>query len=151
MRCSLAGRTPTGAQRARCASVEVDAGTTQRVSVRPPSPYPLRRRLLSAGCAIALAPSVPPLAAQAPHPVPTAASAVALPLDAAAALDCAAARYRGAALRVEARDGGQVQELRWRTPAGNVLRIRLAGPGCRFLEVEGVGQTQARILPGAAR
>lgn len=72
----------------------------------------------------------------------------AVALSAAAAVDCAAARYRGEPLRIEARAGGRVQELRWRTPAGNVLRIRLAGPGCRFLEVEGVGQTEARILPG---
>lgn len=72
------------------------------------------------------------------------------PLSPAAAVDCAAARYLGEALRVEGREGGLVQELRWRTPEGNVLRIRLTGPGCRFLEVEGVGQTEARILPGAA-
>lgn len=73
----------------------------------------------------------------------------AAPLSPAAAVDCAAARYRGEALRIEDREGGLVQEIRWRTPAGNVLRLRLTGPGCRFLEVEGVGQTEARILPGA--
>lgn len=74
----------------------------------------------------------------------------AAPLAPAAAVDCAAARYRGEALRIEAREGGLVQEIRWRTPAGNVLRIRLTGPGCRFLEIEGVGQSEARILPGGA-
>lgn len=77
------------------------------------------------------------------------------PADAAAlspeaALACAAARYRGEALRLEPRDGGLVQDIRWRTPAGSVLEIRLTGPGCRFLEVRGVGQTEARILPQAA-
>jgi hypothetical protein len=69
------------------------------------------------------------------------------PLAPSAAVACAAARYRGQALRVEARAGGLVQELRWLTPAGNALRISLTGPGCRFLEVDGVGQTEARILP----
>lgn len=68
-----------------------------------------------------------------------------------AALACAAARYRGAALAVRDRDDGLVQELRWRTPSGNVLRLRLTGPGCRFLEVDGVGQSEARILPGSRR
>ena len=72
----------------------------------------------------------------------------AAPLAPAAAVDCAAARYRGEGLRIEGREGGLVQKIRWRTPAGNVLRLRLTGPGCRFLEVEGVGQTEARILPG---
>lgn len=73
----------------------------------------------------------------------------AAPLDPATAMACVAGRYRGQALRVESTDRGLVQEIRWRTPAGNVLRIRLTGPGCRFLEVHGVGQTDARILPGA--
>ena len=78
------------------------------------------------------------------------APADAVPIAAAAAVDCAAARYRGEALRVEDREGGLVREVRWRTPAGNVLRVRLTGPGCRFLEVEGVGQTEARIAPADA-
>ncbi|MFN6978100.1 MAG: Cys/Met metabolism pyridoxal-phosphate-dependent enzyme [Gemmobacter sp.] len=73
------------------------------------------------------------------------AAARAEPLSPAEALACAAARYRGEALVL--RDEGDVTELRWLTPAGNVLRISLAGPGCRFVEVEGVGQTEARILP----
>ncbi|GIX11848.1 hypothetical protein [Elioraea sp.] len=81
--------------------------------------------------------------AQAAEPPPDA-----VPLPPEAALACAAARYRGAALRLEPRAGGLVQELRWLTPAGNVLRITLTGPGCRFLEVHGVGQTEARIPPG---
>ncbi len=68
-----------------------------------------------------------------------------------AALACAAGRYRGEALAMRDRDDGLVQELRWRTPSGNVLRLRLTGPGCRFLEVDGVGQSDARILPGSAR
>ena len=70
------------------------------------------------------------------------------PIGPEAALACAAQRYRGEALALRDRDHGLVQELRWRTPAGNVLRIHLTGPGCRFLEVEGVGQAEARILPG---
>ncbi|MFN3616069.1 MAG: Cys/Met metabolism pyridoxal-phosphate-dependent enzyme [Rubrimonas sp.] len=74
--------------------------------------------------------------------------AAAEPLPPAEAVACAAARYRGEALAV--RDRGDETELRWLTPAGNVLRIRLQGPGCRFVEIEGVGQTAARILPGAA-
>ncbi|MCU0905903.1 MAG: Cys/Met metabolism pyridoxal-phosphate-dependent enzyme [Rhodobacteraceae bacterium] len=74
----------------------------------------------------------------------------AVPLDAVAALDCVAARYRGEPLRIEADEDGLVQDLRWLTPGGNVLDIELTGPGCRFLQVDGVGQTEARILPGAA-
>ncbi|MGR3507647.1 MAG: Cys/Met metabolism pyridoxal-phosphate-dependent enzyme [Paracoccaceae bacterium] len=73
----------------------------------------------------------------------------AMPLGPAAALECVAARYRGEALRI--RDDGLVQEVRWLTPAGNVLQIEMTGPGCRFLEVEGVGQSEARILPGQTR
>ncbi len=67
------------------------------------------------------------------------------PLTPAEALACATARFRGEALALRAR--GEETEIRWLTPAGNVLRIWLEGPGCRFLEVEGVGQTEARILP----
>lgn len=74
----------------------------------------------------------------------------AAPLGAAAALECVAARYRGEALRIRDDDDGLVQEVRWLTPAGNVLEIELTGPGCRFLEVEGVGQDAARILPRRA-
>jgi hypothetical protein len=72
------------------------------------------------------------------------------PIGVAAALDCVAARYRGEALRIRDDEDGLVQELRWLTPAGNVLEIVVTGPGCRFLEVDGVGQTEARILPGTA-
>lgn len=67
------------------------------------------------------------------------------------ALRCVAARYRGEPLALRDREDGLIQEIRWRTPAGNVLRLRLTGPGCRFLEVEGVGQTEARILPSPPR
>lgn len=74
----------------------------------------------------------------------------AAPITAAAALACVAARYRGEALRIRDDDDGLVQEIRWLTPAGNVLEIEITGPGCRFLEVEGVGQDAARILPGTA-
>jgi hypothetical protein len=73
----------------------------------------------------------------------------AAPLTAGVALDCIAARYRGEALRIEEEEDGLVQEVRWLTPAGNVLEIEVTGPGCRFLEVEGVGQSEARILPGS--
>jgi hypothetical protein len=65
-----------------------------------------------------------------------------------AALACVAARYQGEALMIRSDDDDDVQELRWLTPAGNVLRIWVTGPGCRFVEVDGVGQTEARILPG---
>jgi hypothetical protein len=73
----------------------------------------------------------------------------AAPIDAATALACVAARYQGEALRIEAEDDGLMQEIRWLTPGGNVLEIELTGPGCRFIEVDGVGQAEARILPGA--
>jgi hypothetical protein len=73
----------------------------------------------------------------------------AAPLTVAQALACVAARYHGEALRIEDEEDGLVQELRWLTPAGNVLEIDLTGPGCRFLDVDGVGQSEARILPGA--
>lgn len=73
----------------------------------------------------------------------------AAPLDAGTALACVAARYQGEALRIRQEDDGLVQEIRWLTPAGNVLEIEITGPGCRFIEVEGVGQSDARILPGA--
>lgn len=69
------------------------------------------------------------------------------PLAPEAALACAAGRYRGEALALRDREDGRIQEIRWLTPAGNMLKIRLTGPGCRFLDVEGVGQTQARIPP----
>ena len=72
----------------------------------------------------------------------------AVPIGAAEAVDCVAARYRGEALRIDEEDDGLVQELRWLTPTGNVLEIEITGPGCRFIEVEGVGQDVARILPG---
>lgn len=75
----------------------------------------------------------------------------AAPISPAAALDCVAQRYRGEVLRVRDDDDGLVQEVRWLTPAGNVLQIELTGPGCRFVEVEGVGQSDARILPGQTR
>ncbi|PTR05883.1 Cys/Met metabolism pyridoxal-phosphate-dependent enzyme [Cereibacter azotoformans] len=71
-------------------------------------------------------------------------------IDAASALACVSARYRGEALRIEAEDDGLVQEIRWLTPAGNVLDIEITGPGCRFLEVPDDGQSEARILPEGA-
>ena len=74
----------------------------------------------------------------------------AVALDPLMALDCVATRYRGEALRIRDTDRGLVQEIRWRTPSGNVLNIEMTGPGCRFLEVKGVGQSQARILPAPA-
>lgn len=66
------------------------------------------------------------------------------PLAADAALDCVAARYHGESLRIREKDRGLVQEIRWLTPAGNVLKLELTGPGCQFLEIKGVGQMQAR-------
>ncbi len=71
----------------------------------------------------------------------------AVAIDAAEVLACISARYRGEALRIDPEDDGLVQEVRLLTAAGNVLEITLTGPGCRFLEVDGVGQTEARILP----
>lgn len=80
-----------------------------------------------------------------------------LPRDAisiATALDTVAARYRGRALaatvkRPKDHEVGEtaVYEFRWLTPAGNVLKIRLSTRDARFLEVDGLGQTEARILP----
>ena len=75
----------------------------------------------------------------------------AAPIESAAALECIAARYRGEPLRLRDDEDGLVQEVRWLTPGGNVLQIELTGPGCRFLEVKGVGQAEARILPGQAQ
>jgi hypothetical protein len=49
-------------------------------------------------------------------------------IDAGAALACVAARYQGEALRVKEEDDGLVQEVRWLTPAGNVLEIEITGP-----------------------
>lgn len=72
------------------------------------------------------------------------------PIGADEALACAASRYRGEALRIEQEDDGLVQEIRWLTPDGSVIEIEITGPGCRFIEVEGVGQSEARILPGEA-
>lgn len=72
----------------------------------------------------------------------------AVPIDPAQALACVGARYQGEALRIRDEDNGLVQELRWLTPAGNVLEIEVTGPGCRFVEVDGVGQTEARRLSG---
>lgn len=74
----------------------------------------------------------------------------AVPIDSGAALACVAARYMGEALRIKEEDDGLVQEIRWLTPAGNVLEIEITGPGCRFIEVDGVGQAEARILPRVA-
>ena len=73
----------------------------------------------------------------------------AAPVTASAALSCIGARYRGEALRAREAERGLVQDVRWLTPGRNVLRIKITGPGCRFLKVEGVGQTEARILPGS--
>lgn len=61
------------------------------------------------------------------------------------ALVCAAGRFRGDPLSIEYDDG--MFELRWLTPSQNVLRITLTGPGCRFVEVRGIGLSEARILP----
>lgn len=72
-------------------------------------------------------------------------------IDQRTALECVAARYRGEPLRIRVEDDGLVQDIRWRTPAGNVLKIELTGPGCRFIEVEGVGQADARIPPGRSQ
>lgn len=61
----------------------------------------------------------------------------AAPIDAGTALACVAARYMGEALRIEEEDDGLVQEIRWLTPAGNVLEIEITGPGCRFTSPRG--------------
>ena len=73
------------------------------------------------------------------------------PLAADAALACVAARYHGESLRIREKDGGLVQDIRWLTPAGNVLKLELTGPGCQFLEIDGVGQMQARRPPEKAQ
>jgi hypothetical protein len=125
-------RDATGRTEPQCRRLDFIAAGTDSRPAMPAAPLRL------AGAALLLAG-----AAHAAEPPPDAD-----PLAPRAAVACAAARYRGQALRVEARAGGLVQELRWLTPAGNALRIALTGPGCRFLEVDGVGQTEARILPG---
>jgi hypothetical protein len=63
------------------------------------------------------------------------------------AIACAAARYRGEVLSVRWKPRERLWELRWLTPARNVLRIEIAPPDCRFRRVDGVGQKEARIAP----
>lgn len=63
-------------------------------------------------------------------------------------------RYQGRALSIEQippkhheRFLGEVYEVRWLTPANNVLRIRIQAATGRFIEVDGIGQTEARKVP----
>lgn len=65
------------------------------------------------------------------------------------AVDTVAARYQGRMIAAEVTedDDREVYDFRWLTPQGNVLRIRLDGITGQFLLIEGVGQTEARILP----
>ncbi|WP_136684696.1 PepSY domain-containing protein [Falsirhodobacter xinxiangensis] len=71
----------------------------------------------------------------------------ALPID--RALSVVAGRYEGRMIAAELTedDDRPVYDFRWLTPQGNVLRIRLDAATGRFLLVDGVGQTEARILP----
>ncbi|MDH2325243.1 PepSY domain-containing protein [Cereibacter sp. SYSU M97828] len=71
----------------------------------------------------------------------------ALPID--RALSVVAGRYEGRMIAAELteEDDRAVYDFRWLTPQGNVLRIRLDAATGRFLLVDGVGQTEARILP----
>lgn len=70
-----------------------------------------------------------------------------LPIERAIAT--VAGRYQGRMIAAEIaeKDDAPVYDFRWLTPQDNVLRIRLDAVTGRFLLVEGVGQTDARILP----
>jgi hypothetical protein len=96
-------------------------------------------------------PTLALLCLAAPAPIAADAPFDAAPIGPQAALDCIAERYRGEALRLRDEEDGLIQEVSWLTPTGNVLRFELTGPGCRFLRIDGVGQTEARILPWEAR
>lgn len=87
-----------------------------------------------------------PAAAQADDPDPHLMEDV-IPIG--QAVDIVAARYQGRMIAAEVTedDDRALYEFRWLTPQGNVLRIRLDGITGRFVLVDGVGQTDARILP----
>jgi len=65
------------------------------------------------------------------------------------AVDIVAVRYEGRmiAAAITEEDDRALYEFRWLTPQGNVLRIRLDGMTGAFVLVDGVGQTDARIMP----
>lgn len=65
------------------------------------------------------------------------------------AVDIVAVRYEGRMIAAEIteEDDRALYEFRWLTPQGNVLRIRLDGMTGAFVLVDGVGQTDARIMP----
>lgn len=69
-----------------------------------------------------------------------------LPIERALAL--VAERYQGRmiAAELDEDDDRPIYDFRWRTPQGNVLKIEMDAITGQFLEVEGVGQTEARIL-----
>ena len=110
------------------------------------SPLVLVGPLLAAALAAA-----PPATAQDFPPAPLAGDFRPLPLHEAA--DIVADRYRGrliAARLVPPNPHEQglgvdlVREMRLLTPQGNLLAIRLDARDGRFLEVAGIGQTEAR-------
>ncbi len=65
------------------------------------------------------------------------------------AVDLVAARYQGRMIAAEIveEEDRPFYEFRWLTPQGNVLRVRLDGETGGFVLVDGVGQTEARVLP----
>lgn len=65
------------------------------------------------------------------------------------AVEIVAGRYAGRMIAAEIteEDDRPLYEFRWLTPQGNVLRIELDGVTGAFVLVDGVGQTDARILP----
>lgn len=69
----------------------------------------------------------------------------ALPIDRALAI--VAERYRGRmiAAELDEEDDRAVYDFRWLTPDGNVLRIQLDAATGRFNQIDGIGQTEARI------
>lgn len=123
---------------------------------QPPFPSRRGRRAFAGVAALAavllatLAASVPPAAAQpAPPPPPgRAGEGALLPLAHAAAR--VAERYEGRLLdaRVTGGRGREraevVYEIRWLTPSGDVLRVRLDARDGGWIEVDGAGQSAAR-------
>ncbi|ATH77651.1 Cys/Met metabolism pyridoxal-phosphate-dependent enzyme [Vreelandella venusta] len=77
-------------------------------------------------------------------------------LTANEAIDIVQQRYQGELLDIEVKSGrgwensDQVYELRLLTEQGNVLKIRIARENGRFLEIDGRGQIEARLLPASA-
>ncbi len=76
--------------------------------------------------------------------LPAAAQEPAIPIE--RALELVGERYEGRmiAAELDEEDDRIVYDFRWRTPQGNILKIELDATTGRFIEVEGVGQSEAR-------